>query len=136
MEQLTTAESSNGTCQKLLVEPIEFLKDCLAQTIISQGQAIGDKVLYPSFPNVSESTLKDKDKIYFLEYELQLERETLEVKRQRLELSEKLQRLGLSQMQSQACKETSLQTLKDIEIKIYFLEYELQLERETLELKR
>ncbi len=65
-----------------------------------------------------------------------MERETLEVKRQRLELSEELQRLGLSQMQSQACKETSLQTLKDIEIKIYFLEYELQLERENLDLKR
>ncbi len=47
-----------------------------------------------------------------------------------------MQRLGLSHMQSQACKETSLQTLKDIVIKIYFLEYELQLERETLEVKK
>ncbi len=59
MEQLTTAESSNGTCQKSLVEPVECMKDCLAQTVVNQGQAIGDKFLYPSFPNVSESTLKD-----------------------------------------------------------------------------
>ncbi len=88
------------------------MKDCLAQTVVNQGQAIGDKVLYPSFPNVSESTLKDiEDKIYFLEYELQLERETLEVKRQRLELSKKMERLGLSHMQSQACKETSYRPL-------------------------
>ncbi len=66
MEQLTTAESSNGTCQKVLVEPVECMKDCLAQTVVNQGQAIGDKFLYPSFPNVSESTLKDIEiRIYF-----------------------------------------------------------------------
>ncbi len=35
MGQLTTAESSNGTCQELLVEPVECMKDCLAQTVIN-----------------------------------------------------------------------------------------------------
>ncbi len=55
------------------------------------------------------------------------------MKRQRLELSKKWQRLGLSQKQSQECKETSLQTLKDIEIRIYHLEYEIKLGKETLE---
>ncbi len=52
-EQLTTAGSSNGTYQEILVEPIECTKDCLAQTVINTGQAIGDTVL---FPNVCEST--------------------------------------------------------------------------------
>ncbi len=113
MEQLTTAESSNGTCQKLLVEPFECIKDCLAQTVVNPGQAIGDKVLYPSFPNVSESTLKHiDDKIYFLEYELQLERETLEVKRQRLELSEELQSLGLSRSRARHVKKHLYKHLK------------------------
>ncbi len=73
MEQMTTAESSNGTCHKLLVEPVECMKDCLAQTVVNQGHAIGDKVLYPSFPNVSESTLNDfKVKIYFLTHRAQV----------------------------------------------------------------
>ncbi len=55
-EQLTTAESSNGTCQRLVVEPFECMKDCLARTVINKGQAIGDTLIRPSFPPASEST--------------------------------------------------------------------------------
>ncbi len=77
------------------------------------------QVFVPYFSNDSELTLKGIEiRIYLLEYELQLEKETREVKRPRLELSKERQRLGLSQKQSQECKETSVQTLKDIEIPI------------------